>query len=666
MKRAAGSHLPKMENAIPLSSMPIEAPLRHRVALGMIAGVLVTGCMGFFSWHSVRVAEEDADWVAHSHAVMDALDVELQHVIEVETSSGTFALTGQDRFLADYETARGAIAHDEYLPRHLTEDNPKQQHRLDVLDPQIRAAIGSAAGLVAKRQQMHVIPDASDMRNTDKLTDSVRATIQDMRAEETQLLAERVEKTDAARRLAYFIIVAGTLLGTCFLILAWFGINRQIDVSEKASAEIGILNAELEERVVQRTRELKAEIGERKLVEEARVWLAAAVESSDDAIISKTLEGKITAWNRGAEKLFGYSASEVVGKPLPNLFPPERANEESDILARMGRGERIDHFETVRVRKDGSRVDVFVTMSPIKDDRGIIVGASKIARDITQRKAAEDEIRSLNNELERRVIQRTAELEATNKELEAFTYSVSHDLRAPLRHIGGFSKILVEEFGSTLDPQARQHLQRIQDGTLRMGQLVDELLNLARVGRHELRLQITGLNSIVQEVMSILKGDSAGRNVEWKIADLPFIDCDPVLVKQVFQNLMANALKFTRRRERAVIEIGPREENGQTAIMIRDNGVGFSMKYADKLFGVFQRLHRPEDFEGTGIGLVTVQRIVQKHGGRVWAEAELDKGATFYFTLGAAEQGNRAAAQRQQIQSSAPEGVPLKALVTAP
>ena len=170
-----------------------------------------------------------------------------------------------------------------------------------------------------------------------------------------------------------------------------------------------------------------------------------------------------------------------------------------------------------------------------------------------------------------------------------------------------------------------------------MGLLVDELLNLARVGRHSLSLQVAGLNSIVQEVVSILKPESEGRQVKWNVADLPFVECDPVLIKQVLQNLMANALKFTRPRSRAVIEVGQINENGHPAIFVRDNGVGFSMKYADKLFGVFQRLHRAEDFEGTGIGLATVQRIIQKHGGRVWVEAELDRGATFYFTLGVAE-----------------------------
>jgi light-regulated signal transduction histidine kinase (bacteriophytochrome) len=176
-------------------------------------------------------------------------------------------------------------------------------------------------------------------------------------------------------------------------------------------------------------------------------------------------------------------------------------------------------------------------------------------------------------------------------------------------------------------------VQRIEDGTHRMGQLVDDLLNLGRVGRRELTLQVAGLRSIVDEVINSLKIDIADRNVEWKIGDLPYVECDTALMQQVFQNLLSNALKFTRPRSRAVIEIGQQQQDGKAVVYVRDNGVGFSMKYSDKLFGVFQRLHRTEDFEGTGVGLATVQRIVQKHGGIVWAQAELDKGATFYFTL---------------------------------
>ncbi len=398
---------------------------------------------------------------------------------------------------------------------------------------------------------------------------------------------------------------------------------------------------------------IRTDITERKRAEEARGWLAAVVESSQDAIVSKSLEGTIIAWNRGAEKIFGYSEVEVMGQPALMLFPPERAAEEADILERIRRGQSVEQFETVRLRKDGAEIDVSLTISPIRNRAGEIVGAAKIARDITPRKANEREIRELNEELEERVLQRTAQLKEANQELEAFTYSVSHDLRAPLRHIGGFSRLLAEDFGPGFTPEARHYLQRIEDGVHRMGRLIDELLNLARVGRHDLKIQPTQLNTLIEEVISLLQPDAEGRAVTWTIAQLPPADCDSILVKQVFQNLIANALKFTRPRKCAVIEIGHLQKNGESIIFIRDNGVGFNMKYKDKLFGVFQRLHRPEDFEGTGIGLATVHRIVRKHGGRVWAESELDQGATFFFTLAPAPPANVLSNDIQDAASNA-------------
>lgn len=247
--------------------------------------------------------------------------------------------------------------------------------------------------------------------------------------------------------------------------------------------------------------------------------------------------------------------------------------------------------------------------------------------------AAKAQVQGLNEELEQRVALRTAELEATNKELEAFTYSVSHDLRAPLRRIDGFAQMLMEDYLSDLPAEAQHYLNRMRDGTRQMGLLVDDLLSFARLGRQEPRLEVAGLSSIVDRVAGVIQRDINGREIEWKIEPLPFVECDPALIEVVFTNLLSNAVKYSRPRQQAVIHVGALKDNGHPTIFVRDNGVGFSMKYADKLFGVFQRLHRVEDFEGTGVGLATVQRIVHKHGGSIWAEAELDKGACFYFTL---------------------------------
>jgi PAS domain S-box-containing protein len=289
------------------------------------------------------------------------------------------------------------------------------------------------------------------------------------------------------------------------------------------------------------------------------------------------------------------------------------------------------------VLPDGSERIVHEQAEVTLDEAGKPTRMIGTVHDISERKRAEEEIQKLNVELEQRVANRTAELAATIKELEAFTYSVSHDLRAPLRHIDGFTKIVAEDYGPQLDPSAQHYLQRIRDGARHMGNLVDDLLNLSRVGRQKVNPQVTGLNSLVEEAREQLQLETGGREIEWQIGSLPFVECDPALMKQVFSNLLSNAVKYTRPRERALIHVGQRTVDGQPVVFVRDNGVGFSMKYADKLFGVFQRLHRSEDFEGTGIGLATVQRIIHKHGGRIWAEAELDKGATFYFTLGTAK-----------------------------
>ncbi len=289
--------------------------------------------------------------------------------------------------------------------------------------------------------------------------------------------------------------------------------------------------------------------------------------------------------------------------------------------------------ETAKIVSREKNYSVRAPSTDSHDEVGLLIEAfNEMLVQIQESDAA---LQTSQEELEQRVAQRTAELDATNKELEAFTYSVAHDLRAPLRHIQGFSNLLMESSGPQLEPEAQKHLQRIDEGTQQMGRLIDDLLSLARIGRQEPRLQATGLNSLVQEVLRDLKTETEGRDIQWRVGDLPFVDCDPGLMKQVLYNLLSNAAKYTRPRKPALIDIGQVSVEGQVVNFVRDNGVGFNMKYAPKLFGVFQRLHRKEDFEGTGVGLATVQRIIHKHGGRIWAEAEIDKGATFFFSLAA-------------------------------
>jgi light-regulated signal transduction histidine kinase (bacteriophytochrome) len=284
--------------------------------------------------------------------------------------------------------------------------------------------------------------------------------------------------------------------------------------------------------------------------------------------------------------------------------------------------------------KDGSFYWVDTTIVPFLDDNDEPRQYVAIRADITARKRIESEIRSLNVELERRVEQRTAELETANKELEAFSYSVSHDLRAPLRAMDGFSQAVLDDFGPQMPDEGRHYLETIREGAQRMGNLIDDLLTFSRLSRLPLNKQRINTTRLVSDALQDLHVRENGRKIDIRLGQLPPCMGDPGLLKQVWINLLSNALKYTRKRDATVVEIGAKRENGHDIYFVADNGTGFDMRYSGKLFGVFQRLHRADEFEGTGVGLAIVQRVVNRHGGRVWAQAEPEKGATFYFTLG--------------------------------
>ena len=381
------------------------------------------------------------------------------------------------------------------------------------------------------------------------------------------------------------------------------------------------------------------DITERKQAEEAlqrseERWRMLVEGVKDYAIYLLDPQGRIATWNSGAERIMGYRAQEVVGEPFSLFFPPADVEAGLPQLAlKTAEKDGESQYEGWRVRKDGSRFWVEGTITALRDQRGKLCGFSKVAHDTTQHKEAEEQIRHLNAGLEERVRERTAQLEAANAELGAFTYSVSHDLRAPLLHIAGYVEMLEREAGSRLDDKSKEHLQIIADGARQMGTRIDALLDFSRIGSSELRRRPVRIARLVAAVRRALQRETTNRNIEWKIGELPEVEGDPVLLKQVMVNLLANAIKYTRTRALAKIEIGASRSQVEDIIYVRDNGVGFEMEDAKKLFGVFQRLHPGREFEGTGIGLAHVRRIIHRHGGRTWAEGSVDRGATFYVSI---------------------------------
>jgi PAS domain S-box-containing protein len=359
-----------------------------------------------------------------------------------------------------------------------------------------------------------------------------------------------------------------------------------------------------------------------------RAQQARLLDQTHDPILVRDMNSVITYWNRAAEELYGWRAEEVIGRRAYELLKtvfPAPLDELQEQLLRTGHWEG----ELTRTKADGSSVTVACRWALRRDGQDQAVSILETNNDISARKHREEEIRRLNRELERRA----DELEIANKELESFAYSVSHDLRAPLRHVVGYGELLQKQAFSSLDDKSRRYMKTILESAKRMGNLIDDLLAFSRIGRAETKKTKVDLTQLANEVVAELGQETKGRDIVWKIGVLPNCRGDRSMLKLVLVNLISNAVKFTRLRSPAEVEIGCTDRPNRTEVFVRDNGAGFDMRYVHKLFGVFQRLHSTEEFEGTGIGLATVQRIIHRHGGQVRAEGALDHGATFYFSV---------------------------------
>jgi len=559
---------------------------KRALIVGLLSALGIILLIQWISYRATQQLVETSEAVAASSRLLFSLEEIVTKVQDAQRGQRGFVITGDESYLEPFHYGNDRIPQEIADLRQLTSDEPLLQHQLQQLEILINSA----------RAQFRQIVDArrnSGFRaaQTEVLSGKGKQAMDDIRRLATQMKSqvqasleerERAARTAAARVPP--LMLAGTLVSFSLLLAVFYLLNRE--VAQRRAAE---------EAVARHARELN------------RYFTVSL-----DLFCIAGYDGYFKRLNPAWAKALGHSEEELLSRPYLDFVHPDDLEATRAEAQKLAAGADTISFENRYRRQDGSYRWLLWKSTP--DPAQQLIYAS--ARDITDRKQAEQALQDLN------------------RELEAFTYSVSHDLRAPLRHIDGFSQMLSEDFGPQLPEDARRYLDRIRSGTRQMGQLVDDLLNLARVGRQELRLQVTGLSSLVEEVQRELSPETAGRQVQWDIRPLPFVECDPALMKQVFANLLSNALKYTRPRNPAVIEVGVQQENGLPVIHVRDNGVGFSMKYAHKLFGVFQRLHRPEDFEGTGVGLATVQRILRKHSGRIWAEAELDKGATFYFSLG--------------------------------
>jgi PAS domain S-box-containing protein len=362
----------------------------------------------------------------------------------------------------------------------------------------------------------------------------------------------------------------------------------------------------------------------------ASLRLAAIIEGSDDAIISKNLQGVVTTWNPAAERIFGYAPEEMIGQSITRLIPRDRLDEEQQILARLHRGERVQHFQTIRQRKDGRRIHVSLTISPIRDRHGLIIGASKIARDITELKNAQDRLRSHAEELEIRVRDRTARLQESIAELEAFSYSLSHDMRAPLRAIQSLTEIVVEDYGDRI-PEGVPHLKKVIDAAARLDRLVQDVLSFTRLSRAEIQVGPVDVEALVRGILHErpeLGEDRATVQIESPLARVRGHEAS---LTQCLANLLDNAVKFVARGVRPLVRVHTETVAGRIRIHVTDNGIGIDEAGQQRLFGMFQRLS--PDYQGTGVGLAIVRRAAQRMNGTVGVRSVPGSGSDFWVEL---------------------------------
>ncbi|MDA8169641.1 MAG: PAS domain S-box protein [Nitrospiraceae bacterium] len=422
-----------------------------------------------------------------------------------------------------------------------------------------------------------------------------------------------------------YLTAAATLLITIEFFIARPGVSPSVSLANRS---LGIILLWIFSYIVMKRRHAEERsMMARKESEELRNRLASIVETSDEAIIGKSLDGVIQTWNTGAEEMYGYSAGEAVGRPVSILVPPGYPNEIPKILERIAKGEHIGHYETVRMRKDGERIFVSISISPVKDENGRIAGAATIAHDITERKRLEESLRNTLSELDR-----------SNKELEQFAYVASHDLQEPLRMVSSYVQLLARKYSEKLDGKALEYIDFAVDGADRMKKLIEGLLAYSRVSRGTGPGKVNTADIFDGAVSNLRASIEENQAAVIKEGPLPEVYGDGTQLLQLFQNLIGNAIKFRRPDVPPVVRVSAGRKGQDWVFAIKDNGIGIDPKYYDRVFLIFQRLHSRQEYPGTGIGLALCKRIVESHGGRIWIESGQGSGSAFFFTIPAQEE----------------------------
>jgi len=543
-----------------------------------------------YSYLAISRLNNNSYWVEHSYVVVAQADTLISDLLNTETGQRGYIITGDDSYLAPYTLALQNVYSDFQSLQNLTSDNPAQEEKLLVIKPLIDARLAEVDNGINLRKYKGVdAATAFIMTGGGKKTmDAIRAEEVDFKTEELKLLAQRETDSDQSSSLVNLVILWGAIIGFLFYLLVNYIISRFV-IKDLVS---------------------KPFLAKEK---QALFYARSLIESSLDPLITISPSGKVTDLNEAAVRVTGISREKLIGSDFVNYFTnPDEARDGYERVFRQG---SVNDYPLTIRSQEGRLTDVLLNASIYKNEEGVVLGVFAAMRDYT------------------RIKQATEAVELMNREMEAFSSSVSHDLRAPLRVIDGYAQMLSEDYNTKLDDNGKRLIANIRTSSEQMRVLIEDLLTFSRLGSQAIKKEQVSMSTMAKDVFMELKKVAPTRDIECNIADLPDAKADKDTMRLVWVNLISNAIKYTRPKAKAVIEIGSKVEGDVITYYVKDNGVGFDMKYVIKLFLVFERLHSSEEFEGTGIGLANVKRIIERHGGKVWAEGQVGVGSTFYFTL---------------------------------